>query len=719
MENKIKNASYHPLSEKILNIIEKQTNNTSHNYFRIVIGFFMAQIASNMRCKVKGAVTGAVPVNMYACTLMPSGGGKGHSLRILESQVINKFKEEFINCTLPVLLENNLDVLAQKKSILTGLPMDKCKGELVKESLEYGPLPYAFDSGTGPAFKQVRSKAQLCNAGALSFICDEIGSNLINNKEITSIGLEVFDNGELKPKITKNSEGNKRTEDRPDPVPTNMLWFGTPAKLFNSGAEEDNFYSLLQEGYARRNFFGEGNRDATTKLTGKELRDSLLACNFEQELEDISNKLGDLAGIQYHNRVITVDAPEEELLLDYRIWCEQRANELPSHDDIRRTELTHRYWKAYKLAGAYAFVDGNSSLTKENLLSAFKLVEDSGESLNKILKREKAYVKLAKYLGEINKPMTHADLSDELPFFKGSASVRQDMINLASAWGYQNGIVIKSFEQGKISFLEGQRLEGTNLNEIIISVSQDKTYNYDNQTIPWSKIDKLGSISGIQWCTHHFMSDPMHTENGNHRHQKYSIPAFNLLVLDIDGGCAIDTARDILKQYTYFMYTTKRHTNASHRFRIVLPMKYKLFLNPKEYNKFMANIFTAFPFEGMDEQTKDIARTWATNAGTIYKNEGELFDPRPYIPDTTLEREEKERIKKDYGNMNHITRWFLEKAKEGNRNNTLFRYGALLKDKGMSQDEIEKAIIDLNSKLDCPLDLTELTNTVFASISVR
>ena len=722
MEEILANGAYNPLTEDLLDVLEKKTNNYSHNYFRVIIGFHLAQIASNMRCKIKGATLGTIPVNMYVCGLMPSGAGKGFSLRILEDYVINNFKSIFINNTLPTILENNLNVLAQKKSIITGMPMDDCLKALQKESLDYGPLPYNFDSGTGAAFKQVRAKAQLCNAGALTFICDEIGSNLINNGELNSIGLEVFDNGDLKAKITKNSDANRRAEDRSDPVPTNILWFGTPSKLLNGGKEEDAFYSLLNEGYARRMFFGEGQRHFQPNMTGKEYRDQLIQCNFAQKLAGISDTLGKLCNLGNHNRTLLIGEQEEEFVYEYKIWCANNAAKLPSHEDIRKTELEHRFWKGIKLAGAYAFVEGSPTVTIDHLIAAFKLVEDSGKSLDKILRREKPYVRLARYIGEINKPITHADLSEELPFFKGTAAQRQDLIALASAWGYQNGIVIKSFEQNKIPFLEGQMLEETDMDKIILSISSDITYNYNNLEQSWSKIKRLGENDGFHWCVHHFMADPNHPEQGNHRAAKYVVPAFNLLVLDIDGGTSLDSAKDVLKEYTYLIYTTKsngipKNGTIAERFRIILPMKYKLYLNEKDYKQFMLNVFDTLPFT-LDAQTGDIARKWLSNNGTVYENDGELFDPKPYIPNTSLDKERRESLKhcKD---MDNITRWFYKHLQAGNRNNGLFRYGCMLHDKGYALSEIREKVLDLNSRLETPLDLNELENTVFTSISLK
>jgi hypothetical protein len=165
------------------------------------------------------------------------------------------------------------------------------------------------------------------------------------------------------------------------------------------------------------------------------------------------------------------------------------------------------------------------------------------------------------------------------------------------------------------------------------------------------------------------------------------------------------------------IYTTKSHTAANHCFRIVLPMKYKLYLNAEDYSAFMKNIYEELPFT-LDEQTKDIARKWLTNNGTVITNTGELFDPRMYIPNTSKNQDRQENYKK-YGDTDAVTRWFLQKIQPGNRNAMLFKYGMLLKDQKKGIDEIKSKVLDLNSKLKNPLSLAELTKTVFTSIEAK
>ena len=67
--------------------------------------------------------------------------------------------------------------------------------------------------------------------------------------------------------------------------------------------------------------------------------------------------------------------------------------------------------------------------------------------------------------------------------------------------------------------------------------------------------------------------------------------------------------------------------------------------------------------------------------------------------------------------MDALERWVINTSEEGNRNNTLFKYGMILVDMNKDYDEIVTAIKQLNSKLAVPLDEIELGSTVISSIT--
>lgn len=64
-------------------------------------------------------------------------------------------------------------------------------------------------------------------------------------------------------------------------------------------------------------------------------------------------------------------------LIEYKLACEKQAATYAEHEEMKKAEMSHRYFKALKLAGAYAFIDDSPELTLGHLYNAIKLTEES------------------------------------------------------------------------------------------------------------------------------------------------------------------------------------------------------------------------------------------------------------------------------------------------------------------------------------------------------
>lgn len=703
----LEEMDFHPTSNKIVKILRKKTQNTGSDlYFHVLNAFFFSQMASSMRAEVVTQDRGVLPINLYACGLMTSGAGKGHSMGIMEDSIVNQFKDVFTKYTFPAIAEDAINMEANKNAAINSTDVGDEFIKLEKEFASYGAMPYSFDSGTSAAFKQVRTKAQIAKAGALNFICDEIGTNILKNEELFSVGLEAYDKGKIKQKITKNTAENARAEERDDPVPTNMMLFGTPSKLFNGGKEEQEFLSLLDTGYARRLLFGIGVKASDIKRTPEEIFDMLTDTTVDSEVKAISSYFGKLA--ERVNYKVQIKMPREVsiLLIAYRLQCEEAAERLPDYEDIKKAEMQHRFFKVLKLAAAYAFIDSVNSVSEDHLYNAIKLVEASGEAFNAILSRDKPYVKLAKYISTVDREVTFADLVEDLPFFRGSNSAKNELLQLAQAWGYKNNIIIRKYFSDGIEFLRGESLKETNLNELIVSYSQHEAYGYEPAIVPFDKFDKLACLKGYHWCNHTFLD--------KHRHGEKVVEGFNTVIIDVDGEFPIDSARKMLDQYSCMFYTTKRHTEEVNRYRIVIPIKYHLKLSEKDFKEFMANIFEWLPFT-VDEGTNQRCKKWLSNPGQHYFNNGELLDPMQFIPKTS-KNEARLKQNAELGSMDNIERWFAKEMVNGQRNNTLAKFAFMLLDSGLDPADAEQRVIDFNNKLKDKLSQDELANTVIKSL---
>lgn len=707
-------VSHHPAIEEIVEVLCNKTQNKDRSFFRVMTAFFLSKMASSMRATVVTQDRGSIPVNVYALSLAVSGSGKGHSVGILENEIIKGFRDRFMNDTFPTMAEVNLKKIADARALrkTDGNPdieFDNVRAEFNR----LGALAFTFDSGTAPAVKQMRHKLLMADAGSINLQIDEIGSNLVANTEVLNVFLELYDQGIVKQKLTKNTKDSERGEELDGKTPTNMLLFGTPSKLLDGSKVEDEFYSMLETGYARRCIFAYGHRvRASEVMTPAEIYSRLIDPQYITTINKWATHFTILADAGKFGWKMLVDEKVGVELLTYRIFCEHRADALAEHEEIKKAELAHRYFKVLKLAGVFAFIDEATDVGMDHLYQAIKLVEESGESFERIFNREKNYVKLAKFLSSSHTELTHADLNESLPFYKGSQSARGEMMTLAMAWGYRNHIIVKkSFEQG-IEFFRGETLKETDLEQVTVSYSDHVAYRYLSERIPFEELHRLTQAPDMHWINHHLIRGG---DGEGHRTEDNIMPGFDMVVVDVDKGTPVEQVAELLKDYKFLIYTTKRHTDEEHRFRIVMPINYRLQLDADEYKEFMTNVFSWLPFE-VDLQTNQRARKWLSHSGKYHYNDGELLDALKFIPKTSRNDEYKASIVK-LENLDNLERWFAQRMVNGNRNNQMLRFAMMLVDSGYSYQDIERRVMEFNSKLDNKLPEDELRQSVLITVA--
>jgi hypothetical protein len=710
---------YNETSEQLVEILCAKTQNTSNPlFFRIIVGYYFSMMASMMRCSIQTHDTGDIPVNMYALNLSPSGTGKGKSTNLIENRVINLFRQRFMDDTFPLLTKQNLPKLATKWAAKKNIDPDDELTRVEKELESLGELTFSFSEATTPAIKQARQKLLMVEAGSLNLQIDEIGMNLSASIEPLTAYLELYDVGMIKQKLLKNSADSKRMVEIVGQTPANLLMFGAPVKLLDGGKNEEDFYGLLDTGYARRCIMGyTRDSNALLDLTPEEIYELTSSTDTDALLEDMAKRFEQLADVLNVNKKLVMQKETVLEMITYRQACERQAAGLPEHDEIRKTEMAHRYFKALKLAGAYAFIDDSPELTLDHLYQAIKVVEDSGEAFSRLLNRDRDYVKLAKYVSSVGKEVTQADLTQDLPFYRGSIGTKQEMLNLAIAWGYQHNVIIKKSYSEGIEFLRGETLATTSLDELIISYSDDMTTGYVNDKVSFAELaDNLMTLPDYHWVSHHLAD--------GYRKEDNCLAGFNMIVLDVDGGTRIDMVRDVLSKFHYLLYTTKRHTDTDHRFRVIIPMSHTLKFDSKEYKEFMNNICEWLPFDS-DEDAYQRGRKWLTNDvanqpdGVCEYNDNpdaELFDVLSFIPKTSKNENRKSEIKA-MQSMDKLERWVMNNIGDGNRNNMLHRYGMMLMDNGLDISSVQQKVMAINEKIADKLPEIELASTIFVTLA--
>lgn len=707
----IENTSHHLSMQELTDMMCHRTGQVNRDFFQAEIAYFLGLIPSSMRCKIRSPERGLLPVNIYSIALATSGFGKGHSVNLMED-ALQPFREAYMNSTFGQIAEQNLFNMAVAIAAAKGGDETKELEALESDYKRQGHAPFIFDSGTGPAVKQLRYKLLLAGLGSINFQMDEMGSNLLGNNEVLNILLELYDLGKIKAKLVKNTTDNERGLDIVGSTPANVLMFGTNSKLFDGAKIEDEFFSFLATGFARRCFFGMGRSETYfATVNPEDMYNGLVSKNQSNIMNRWQNFLAKFADPRYYDLELDVPKDVGIELISYRLQCEAMANEMPEHEEIRKAELSHRYFKSLKLAGVYAFLDESPEITITHLRQAIKVAEESGLSFQKLLKRERNFVRLAKYIASSPDNLTHADLVEDLPYYPTSTTQRKEMMDLAMAWGVANHVVIRKNVIQQVEFFSGSTLEETDLNNLTFSFSDHFAYDYESQSQPMEKLEILLKQPDLHYANHSF-------DNG-HRAEEKVIPGFNMLIADVDGAISLQAVHELLKDYTFITATTKRHTDEKNRFRLIMPTNYRLNLEKDDYKEFMNSFLLWLPFES-DTSANQRSKKWMTfEKSEVFINKGpQVIDVLPFIPKTKANGEYIQQIA-DLGNLENLDRWFLNHMEIGGRNNTLLNYAMMLKDAGMGYDALEKKVLTLNSQSDSPLKQDEVYSTVLKSVASK
>lgn len=714
-------VEHHPILSDWVSVLCNKTQNTDRSFFNAEVAYFFCKVASCQRASVVTLDRGEIPINMYALNLATSGYGKNFSVNIVEQEFLKGFQERFMSETIPVISEKTQWDLANKRALRNATDPQEEFDSLHAEALRFGAIPFTFDSGTTPAVKQLRHRLLLAGAGAINLQIDEVGSNLLGNAEVMTTFLELYDQGITKQKLTKNTSENTRAEELSGKTPANLLLFGTPSKLFDGGVVQNEFMSMWESGYARRCIcgYGETERKSIHNKTVEEIFEDLIKSDNKTSVTKWANYFEDLADPAYHGVKITCPREVSLLLLRYKIECEKKADEMGEHEEIRKAEMSHRYFKALKLAGAYAFVDRKDQMSLNHIKQAILLVEESGVAFNKIMNRPKNYEMLATYLAELKgEEVTHADLIERLPFYKSGVAARNELMGLATSWGIKQHIIIQKSYIDNVEFFKAKTLEKTNLDEMIVSYSDHFAYGYiqerisfkDNLPALLTAEDPENPTKPMHWCSRGF--------KGEHRADENALPKSNLIVLDVDGGTTIEQVQSLMADYTYVICTTKRHTPENHRFRLVLPSSYVLDLDKEDYEAFMNNVTDWLPFD-VDGASTEYSKKWETNpSGKVFVNEGKVLDALPFIPKTARnEQFAKERA--EIGSMDSLEAWFATNIAEGERNKKLLRFALALVDNGLEFNDVRNRVNDFNSRLKNGLSQAEIDGSIMVTVSKR
>ena len=191
-----------------------------------------------------------------------------------------------------------------------------------------------------------------------------------------------------------------------------------------------------------------------------------------------------------------------------------------------------------------------------------------------------------------------------------------------------------------------------------------------------------------------------------------------MIVIDVDGGVSLATVHELMKEYKFVTYTTKRHgEDGQDRFRLLLPINYNLELTAEEYKEFMNSFMEWLPFK-TDESSNQRSKKWLTNptAQCFTNTEGTVLDALPFIP-RTAKNEQHRKEMKEVASLDNLERWFAQRIATGNRNNNMIKFALALVDGGLDLLTVQKQVMAFNKKLNNPLPDDEIEATIMRTVA--
>ena len=696
----------------------------------IIANYKLVSMVSNLRVKIDyNKSMGLAPINFYGILLLDSGAGKTSSLSTLDNWYFKKVKDKLKK------------LFNHKKSVyISHLMQDKEDGVYTEEEVSrkiesLTNWTFSMDSGTKEGILKMAQTMGNIGALTIGIEIDELDKFLTSEKEMMDRLFKAYDIGEWNPKVT----AGKDVQESIYGVAPNFFGFATPdAMLLNTNVSEP-FRELLASGFARRTFFYYEDSD---KLPYIPTADDYL--KLEEQADKLMDKAKTLADrldrlLEGHKvgSVITFPKKSKKHILEYRSESVEKAS--MTNDSILNADFRERHFKVAKLAGAYAFLDGRTEVSMQDIDYAVYITERSSESLERIGDSksmiERLYLRVRSEEGFVH---TQDMLNFGLISKNQTTKIKEYAEELeAYADVYGDIYEVMRDAKGFISAIRITQLITTDSDSCIFSASMPRNgkFNHENGY----KKSEVGFEEIPYWITQEkqICYAPVAFRGGkrtNESTEAYS----NLIIMDIDDGMSLEYAKEIFKEYYAIITTTRNHQKEKNglvadRFRVVLLTSKYIYTTPSKYKGLMENIQKFYDIT-MDKACFDKAHIYYSNPSEIWTGECiKKFDVAKLIPkdgDHLSKRIVKEPIQSfrpDGGKA--LMMYFENSVKEASNQGTgiinalstaMLAIEDKMKDEFLTLEDAEEWIQDLSSYApDSYWERHDLENEVLATLRRR
>lgn len=359
--------------------------------YRMKVALAIAEIVlytSQFRINIKHWNGSIIPINSIMFCIAKSGAAKDSSLKAARKcfkegyDIINSFRHESaVNRAIELATEAGNDI------------PDKFAGY---KDYYMPPNPLFIAIPTPEGFMQHLNDLSNDKVGSGYIVSGEVGAELSSNgnlPEVLKVISELYDEGSKEVKIVKARENQSKEVKN---LPVSALFLGSQDNILYDTNIKNRFKTEFTTKLARRSFFIFVNEDIeTTNYASisdmikyeKDIEDKAVE-NRNEVAEYIKGLTEDL--INYEGNTIEVSDEVRDLFILYKKYNEAISSTINSQFPIAKLTRAHLQWKALKLSGALAIIQGYNTIELDHYKAAVQFVESIN---NDVLNFEKELVK--------------------------------------------------------------------------------------------------------------------------------------------------------------------------------------------------------------------------------------------------------------------------------------------------------------------------------------
>ena len=665
-------------------------------------------LATHFRALVRIAGGDTIPVNAITFVIAESGGGKDMAVKAARKG----FKSIY----------SKMDKFIQEQAITRA--NKEAEENNSDDFMEYYKKPRPLFQGSDPTMSGIiahMNELQDSQVGGGHVFTGEFATELANGNtmiELLKFAAEIYDTGDLKASSRKSTEAQNEEIKN---INFSALFVTSPDNIIYDQTIKKKFLVEFTSKLARRSIlnFNRGKAkpisETVKELIARENRELQLSIDAVQELTTVTSSLK--------------PKPKYIIGIDDGIWdlynVTKKYNELWSDEidpvlESYRLSIKHLQWKTLKIAGAYAFIDGRTSITRQDFGEALHFCEslvsdikDFNEEINK-----ESYELLDDYMDSIYKnhkiELTAHKLS-KLGYIDSTKSVKSKLVELCDmANDISKGVY--TAEGTKIHF---ERLVQKDVIGASYKVSKGSKEDraktckdgFVYKELPFARVENLLK-NDTAYCPFEFKDGIRANDN--------IVGGTKLVILDIDESDVTDyEMHDMLEEYKHHIARTSDKDNPF-KFRIALELDSYVTVDAKNWKKFLESISIAIGVEKVDSLPISQIYFGYEGRDVLSNPVGELFPSKEHLIYANKEVEKKvvpSKVQaKNLLSDAISTFWYLFEATSGSHSTSMIRAAKHAKDLGATCEEVKDLMQSAQDYWVSPLEEERFQRTIIKQI---